>query len=137
MLYVNYSIQPIRTNKKSRSLKYNEWDNKKKGTSWKQQIQLAIDKLVMNVDSVDGLIAELEKTGYTVKRKKYLAVRAERQERFIRTKTLGEDYAEESLSKRMRIAAAEFHDLEERYTTILHILKSSRPIVKFRMETNS
>lgn len=70
MLYVNYSIQPIRTNKKSRSLKYNEWDNKKKGTSWKQQIQLAIDKLVMNVDSVDGLIAELEKTGYTVKRKK-------------------------------------------------------------------
>ncbi len=56
-LCMNYGIQPIRTNKKSRSLKYNEWDNKKKGTSWKQQIRLAIDKLAMNVDSIDGLIA--------------------------------------------------------------------------------
>ena len=32
--------------------------------------------------------AELEKAGYTVKRGKYLAVRAEGQERFVRTKTL-------------------------------------------------
>lgn len=103
----NYGIQPIRSNKKSRSLKYNEWDNKKKGTSWKQQIRLAIDKLVMNVNSVDELISELEKAGYTVKRGKYLAVRAEGQERFVRTKTLGEDYTEESLSERIRIAAAE------------------------------
>lgn len=106
-LCVNYGIQPIRTNKKSRSLKYNEWDNKKKGTSWKQQIRFAIDKLVMNVNSVDELISELEKEGFTVKRGKYLAIRAEGQERFVRTKTLGEDYTEESLSERIRIAAAE------------------------------
>lgn len=106
-LCMNYGIKPIKTNKKSRSLKYNEWDNKKKGTSWKQQIRLAIDKLVMNVTSVDELISELEKSGFTVKRGKYLAVKAEGQERFVRTKTLGEDYTEESLSERIRIAAAE------------------------------
>lgn len=106
-LCMNYGIKPIKTNKKSHSLKYNEWDNKKKGKSWKQKIRLAIDQLVMNVTSLDELISNLEQSGFTVKRGKYLAIKADGQERFVRTKTLGEEYTEESLLERIRIAAAE------------------------------
>ena len=105
-LCMNYGIQPIKANKKSRSLKYNEWDNKRKGTSWKQQIKLAIDKLVMNADSLDELLAELEQLGYTIKRGKYITIQT-KDDKAVRTKTLGEDYTEESLAERIRIAVAE------------------------------
>lgn len=105
-LCMNYGIQPIKANKKSRSMKYNEWDNKRKGTSWKQQIKLAIDKLVVNVDSLDELLAELEKLGYSIKRGKYITIQT-KDDKSVRTKTLGEDYTEESLAERIRIAVAE------------------------------
>lgn len=106
-LCLNYGIQPIKSNKKSHSMKYNEWYNKRKGTSWKQQIRLAIDKLIMNVNSINELISGLEKSGFTVKRGKFISIKASGQERFVRTKTLGEDYTKESICERIRIAAAE------------------------------
>lgn len=105
-LCMNYGIQPIKANKKSRSLKYNEWDNRRKGTSWKQQIKLAIDKLVMNANSLDELLDELEKLGYKIKRGKYITIQTS-DDKAVRTKTLGEDYTEESLVERIRIAVAE------------------------------
>lgn len=40
--------------------------------------------------------------GYSIKRGKYISVKAEGQQRFIRTKTLGEDYTAESLISRIR-----------------------------------
>lgn len=106
-LCLNYGIQLIKSNKKSHSMKCNEWYNKRKGTSWKQQIRLAIDKLIMNVNSIDELISGLEKSGFTVKRGKFISIKASGQERFVRTKTLGEDYTKESICERIRIAAAE------------------------------
>lgn len=106
-LCLNYGIQPIKSNKKSHSMKYNEWNNKRKGTSWKQQIRLAIDKLIMKVNSIDELISELERSDFTVKRGKFISIKTNGQERFVRTKTLGEDYTEESICERIRIAVAE------------------------------
>lgn len=106
-LCINYGIQPIKTDKKSHSIKYNEWEHKKKGTSWKQHIRNAIDKLIMNVSSIDELFSELEKSGFTIKQGKYLSIRADGQERFVRSKTLGDEYTVESISERIRIAVAE------------------------------
>lgn len=40
--------------------------------------------------------------GYSIKRGKYISIKAEGQQRFIRTKTLGEDYTAESLTSRIR-----------------------------------
>lgn len=106
-LCINYGIQPIKTNKKSHSMKYNEWEHKKNGTSWKQHIRNAIDKLIMNVSSIDELFSELEKSGFTIKQGKYLSIRADGQERFVRSKTLGDEYTVENISERIRIAVAE------------------------------
>lgn len=85
---------------------YNEWEHKKNGTSWKQKIREEIDGLVSSVGSFDELMSELEQRGYTIKRGKYISVKAQGQERFVRTKTLGEDYTEENLVRRISEAVA-------------------------------
>jgi len=98
-----FGIQPIITkNRKGKNLAYNEWKNKKRGTSWKEKIRLEIDRLIGTVKNLDELLSELEALGYTIKKGKYISIKAPKQERFVRTKTLGEDYTEESLISRIR-----------------------------------
>ncbi len=98
-------IQPYdKTKGRNKTLAYNEWEHKHRGTSWKQKICLQIDRLIYSVKNIDELLYELELLGYTVKRGKYISVKADGQERFVRFKTLGVAYTEESLS--IRIADA-------------------------------
>lgn len=87
---------------KGRSMQYNEWEHKKNGTSWKQQIRDEIDKLISTVNSLDELLSALEGLGYEIKRGKYISVKAPERIRFVRTKTLGEEYTEESLTTRIQ-----------------------------------
>lgn len=84
-----------------RSILYNEWEHKKNGTSWKEQIRQEIDGLIGSVNSLDELLQTLEERGYEIKRGKYISVKAPGQERFVRTKTLGEEYTEENLNTRI------------------------------------
>lgn len=98
-----FGIQPIITkSEQGRNLAYNEWENKKRGTSWKEKIRLEIDRLIGTVKNLDELLSELEALGYTIKKGKYISIKAPEQERFVRTKTLGEDYTVESLISRIR-----------------------------------
>ena len=53
------------------------------------------------VKNIDELLAELEMLGYTVKRGKYISVKAPDQNRAVRLQTLGSDYTVESLSSRI------------------------------------
>ena len=87
---------------KGKSINHREWEHRKNGTSWKQQIRDEIDKLIPTVNSLDELLQTLEEHGYEVKRGKYISIRAPRQERFVRTKTLGDEYTEECLNIRIR-----------------------------------
>ena len=50
------------------------------------------------VKNIDELLTELEMLGYTVKRGKYISVKAPDQNRAVRSQTLGSDYTAESLS---------------------------------------
>ncbi len=86
---------------KGRSVSYYEWSQNKKGTSWKEQIRQAIDELIGSVNSLDELLQALEERGYEVKRGKYISIKAPGQQRFVRTKTLGEEYTEDSLKTRI------------------------------------
>ena len=98
-----FGIKPIITkNGQGRNLAYNEWANKKRGTSWKEKIRLETDHLIGIVKNLDELLSELEALGYTIKKGKCISVKAPEQERFVRTKTLGVDYTEESLISRIR-----------------------------------
>lgn len=93
---------------------YNEWEHLKNGTSWKQRIRNKIDLLIPTVRNIDELISELERRGYTIKRGKYISVKAPEQQRFVRTKTLGEAYTEgniiKRISKAVQINSKKFHD---------------------------
>lgn len=86
---------------KGKSINYGEWVHRKNGSSWKQQIRDEIDKLIPNVTSLDELLQTLEEHGYEIKRGKYISIRTPGQERFVRTKTLGEEYTEQSLQDRI------------------------------------
>ena len=98
-----FGIQPYDVNKgKGKSISYNEWEHKHRGTSWKDKIRLEIDRLIGSVKNLDKLLNELEAMGYEIKHGKYISVKAPEQKRFVRTKTLGEDYTEESLISRIR-----------------------------------
>lgn len=87
---------------RGRSMQYNEWEHKKNGTSWKQQIRQAIDELIPTVNSLEELLSALESRGYEIKRGKYISVKAPGQQRAVRTQTLGEEYTEESLTTRIQ-----------------------------------
>ncbi|MBR0528249.1 MAG: relaxase/mobilization nuclease domain-containing protein [Ruminococcus sp.] len=86
---------------KGKSIAYNEWQHRKNGTSWKQQIRDEIDKLISTVTSLDELLQLLKERGYEIKRGKYISIKVPGQERFVRTKSLGEDYTEDSLKIRI------------------------------------
>ena len=92
---------------KGRTMKYNEWENKKRGTSWKEKIRIAIDGLLGSVKNLDELLCELEEQGFTVKRGKYISIKAPEQKRFVRLKTLGDFYSEDILCERIQIALDE------------------------------
>lgn len=97
-----YGVQPYDKSKAKRStIAYNEWQNEQRGTSWKQKIRDEIDSLMTWVKNIDELFAELEMVGYTVKRGKYISVKAPEQKRFVRLQTLGSDYTAESLLSRI------------------------------------
>lgn len=93
-----FGIQPFDKRKgKGKTVAYNEWENKKRGTSWKQKIQLEIDNLIVHVKSIDELLYELELKGYEVKRGKYISLKAPGQQRAVRLEKLGDVYSLESL----------------------------------------
>lgn len=103
-----FGVQPYDKSKgKGRTMKYNEWENKKRGTSWKEKIRIAIDGLLGTVKNLDDLIYELEEQGFSVKRGKYISVKAPEQKRFVRLKTLGDYYSEDILCERIQIALEE------------------------------
>ena len=87
---------------KGKSINHKEWEHRKNGTSWKQQIRDEIDSLIPTISSLDELLQELEEHGYEIKRGKYISIRAPGQERFVRTKTLGDEYTDDSLNIRIR-----------------------------------
>ncbi len=100
-----FGIKSIVPNEsKSKSMAYNEWSHKKKGTSWKQFIRDEIDMLIGSVKNLDELLSELELKGYEVKRGKYISVKADGQQRFVRLKTLGDEYNEDNLAARIEDA---------------------------------
>ena len=96
-----FGIKPIEPKHGSSGIDHSEWEHKQRGTSWKEKIRSEIDRIVGWAKNVDELLAELEMLGYTVKRGKYISVKAPDQQRAVRLKTLGEDYTIENIASRI------------------------------------
>ena len=80
---------------------YIEYQAEKKGTSWKGKLKEAVDLLIPQIKDFEELLEKLQASGYEIKRGKYISCRAPGQERFTRLKTLGADYTEEAIRKRI------------------------------------
>ena len=80
---------------------YIEYQTEKTGTSWKGKLKEKVDLLIPQVTDFEELLQKLQASGYEIKRGKYVSCRAPGQERFTRLKTLGEDYTEEAIRKRI------------------------------------
>ena len=73
----------------------------KKGQSWKSKLRQTIDYCILKSRSWDEFLMLMDKEKYEIKYGKYISFRAEGQERFTRSKALGDHYTEESIRKRI------------------------------------
>ena len=80
---------------------YAEWEADKQGTSWKTKLKDAIDDTVAISASFEDFIKQMEEQGYTIKRGKHISFQAPDQERFTRSKRLGEEYTEANIKIRI------------------------------------
>ena len=87
---------------KDKGKSYAEWDAQRKGKSWKAKLKTAIDAAIPQARDFDGLLRLMAAQGYEIKRGKFISFRAPGQERFTRCKTLGEDYTEEAITRRIK-----------------------------------
>ena len=92
------SVIPPSQNK---GMGYKEYTEAKRGTSWKQKLKQTIDRLVITSKDYDDFLRLMQEAGYEIKPGKYISFRAEGQERFTRSKTIGENYTEERIKERI------------------------------------
>lgn len=93
------SVIPPSQNK---GMDYKEYTEAKRGTSWKQKLKQTIDRCVITAKDYDEFLKLMQDAGYEIKTGKYISFRAEGQERFTRSKTIGENYTEERIRERIQ-----------------------------------
>ena len=96
-----WGIQPIMNNK-HQGMTYREWEARRKGMSWKEQTKRDIDTLVLCCKNFDELAATLEERGYRIKYGNFTSILAPGAKRFIRLKTLGQDYTIDGITSRIK-----------------------------------
>ena len=92
------SVIPPSQNK---GMGYKEYTEAKRGTSWKQKLKQTIDRCIITAKDYDEFMKLMQEAGYEIKTGKYISFRAEGQERFTRSKTIGENYTEERIKERI------------------------------------
>ena len=92
------SVIPPSQNK---GMGYKEYTEAKRGTSWKQKLKQTIDRIVITAKDYDDFLRLMLEAGYEIKTGKYISFRAKGQERFTRSKTIGENYTEERIKERI------------------------------------
>lgn len=96
MLCKEYNLSVIE-NPKEKGKSYYEHSLDKKGQSWKSLLRQNIDRCIIKARDWDEFLLLMQREKYEIKSGKYISFRAEGQERFTRSKTLGADYTEEQI----------------------------------------
>lgn len=98
-----YSLSVIENPQRGKSKHHAEWQAEQEGkATWRGLIREDIDKGIAATMTFTQFITTLRNQGYEVKTGvKYMAVRPPGKERFVRLKTLGDDYAEEAIKQRI------------------------------------
>ena len=93
------------------------------GGTIREQIALDIDRLIYTSSSVENLLNKLKERGYEIKQGKYLAVKAPFSERYVRLKSLGDDYLPKMLEKRISSNDTYVRKVRERMSRSNEVVK--------------
>lgn len=98
-----HGLSVIEQPEQGRSMSYDTWEAEKKGKpTWYSQIRQDVDSCITRSFHFEHFLENLRKQGYSVKKGKYIAVRPPGKERFVRLKTLGDNYSEDAIRTRIR-----------------------------------
>ncbi len=98
-----YGLSVIEAPEQGRTMSYDTWEAEQKGKpTWYGQIRQDVDSCITRSFLFEHFISNLRKQGYEVKLGKYIAVRPPGKERFVRLKTLGNHYTEDTIKRRIR-----------------------------------
>ena len=96
-----YGLSVIR-NPKSKGKSYIEHTAAKQGRSWKARLKVAVDINISRAKDFDEFLRLMEQSGYKVKRQnKNISFCTDGRERYMRSKTLGDDYTVEAIKERI------------------------------------
>lgn len=98
-----YSLSVIENPVHGKARHYAEWQADQEGKpTWRGLIREDVDRAITESMTFSQFIAILREQGYEVKTGvKYMAARPPGKERFVRLKTLGDDYTEEDIKQRI------------------------------------
>ncbi|MCU6711508.1 relaxase/mobilization nuclease domain-containing protein [Paenibacillus sp. J5C_2022] len=98
-----YKLSVIEHPETGKAKHYGEWQAERENRpTWRGLIREDIDTAIAASMTMTRFFTALQKQGYTLKTNvKHLAVRPPGKERFVRLRSLGDDYTEESLKERI------------------------------------
>ena len=98
-----HGLSVIENPEQGRTMSYDTWEAEQQGkTTWYGQIRRDLDACIARAFLFEHFLTNLKKQGYEVKLGKYIAVRPPGKQRYVRLKTLGDDYTEEAIRERVR-----------------------------------
>lgn len=87
--------------KRRKFVNWYDWNEDKKGSSYKSRLQFDIDRTIKQSINWQGFLSKMESYGYEIKYGKHIAFRSKNQQRFTRAKTIGANYTEERIKDRI------------------------------------
>lgn len=98
-----HGLSVIEAPEQGRSMSYDAWEaEKQEKPTWYSQIRQDVDSCIARSFLFADFLDNLKRQGYAFKTGKYIAVRPPGKKRFVRLKTLGDNYSEEAIRKRVR-----------------------------------
>ena len=84
-----------------RGKSYKEYLAHKAGSSWKANLRLAVNQAVRSSRSFEEFLIRMHLAGYEIRQGKYLAFRAEGQQRYTNSKALGIGFTQERITEKI------------------------------------
>ena len=120
MLCKEYGLSVV-AEPKDKGKSHYEHSLDKKGQSWKSLLRQNIDRCIIKARDWDEFLLLMQREKYEIKSGKYISFRAEGQERFTRSKTLGADYTEEQIRNRIAGGKRIENESSQRVSLIIDI----------------
>ena len=112
----DYNLSVITEPSGNKGKCHKEYTADKQGLSWKSKLRETIDRCMQKAKDFDEFIKLMESEKHEVKHGKHISFRAKGQQRFTRSKTLGDRYSEKNikaqLSGKIEIADAPVNKTE-------------------------